>query len=333
VSVECVPAPTNCDTWYRGPVTVRWSIPFATGASPGCLPRILQNDTAGQQVVCTAWEGSEASGSTTASVVIRIDSTPPTVTAATDRPPDFGSWFNHPLGVAFHGTDATSGVASCGTGSYGGPDNGGATVFGSCRDVAGNVGVGSLSLSYDATPPAAPKVEARPDDNAVELDWSAPPDAQTVEVVRLAPQALVFQGQGDEVTDRRLRNGSRYRYSVAAVDQAGNRAQTTVSAVPTASRLLLPARRAHLGDPPLLVWEALKRATYYNVQLYRGSRKILSRWPRAAQLQLDPSWRYLGRRRRLTPGLYRWFVWPGFGERSERRYGKRLGRSSFTIVD
>ena len=39
-----------------------------------------------------------------------------------------------------------------------------------------------------------------------------------------------------------------------------------------------------------------------------------------------------GRRYRLTPGRYRWYVWPGLGARSAKRYGSVLGSSSFVIV-
>jgi hypothetical protein len=315
-------------------VTVKWNLPSATDVAPGtCMLGTFQTDTPGTKVTCTAWEGSEASGSATASVVIKVDATPPGVAAAPDRPPDRGAWFNHPLGVSFVGTDATSGIASCDRGGYGGPDGPAATVTGTCRDVAGNVGTGALSLAYDATPPATPKAEATPADNAVALDWSVPPDAEAIEVVRLgAAPALVFRGRDREFTDRRLRNRERYRYTVAAVDGAGNRSQTIVSAVPTSSPLLTPARGAHLASPPLLQWKSVKKAAYYNVQLYRGNRKVLSIWPRVHELQLSPRWRFDGSRRLLLPGRYVWYVWPGFGDRSERRYGKRLGRSGFRIV-
>ncbi len=89
---------------------------------------------------------------------------------------------------------------------------------------------------------------------------------------------------------------------------------------------------ARLGAPPLLLWKPVKRASYYNVQLYKGRRKILTRWPKGEQLQLGKSWRFGGRKRLLGPGVYEWFVFPGFGDRSKRRYGKLLGSSKFTVT-
>jgi hypothetical protein len=81
--------------------------------------------------------------------------------------------------------------------------------------------------------------------------------------------------------------------------------------------------------PPLLAWAKVAKASFYNVQLYYGSQKILSTWPNAAKLKLSRSWRFEGRRFRLRKGSYRWYVWPGFGPRSKARYGQLLGQSGF----
>jgi hypothetical protein len=134
---------------------------------------------------------------------------------------------------------------------------------------------------------------------------------------------VVFDGPFHRFTDKRLKNGRKYRYTVEAVDQAGNTARTSMRVVPTASRLLSPYRGAVLHSAPKLVWKKVRRAGYYNVQLFRGSIKMLTNWPRVPRLQLP---------RRLRPGLYRWYVWPGFGSRSAHRYGRALGSSSFRIA-
>jgi hypothetical protein len=68
------------------------------------------------------------------------------------------------------------------------------------------------------------------------------------------------------------------------------------------------------------------------VQLFRGSTKLLSEWPTRAKLRLRRSWTYRDRRHRLTPGHYRWYVWPGLGSRADHRYGALIGHSSFSIV-
>ena len=131
---------------------------------------------------------------------------------------------------------------------------------------------------------------------------------------------------------RDVENEERYRYVVTLIDQAGNRASGETSAVPTASPLLTPSARARLSAPPLLTWRKVKRASYYNVQLLRGKRKILSRWPRTNELQLKRRWKFAGKSRRLVAGRYCWYVWPGYGPRAKRNYGRLLGKRCFTVT-
>jgi hypothetical protein len=270
-------------------------------------------------------------------VWIGIDRTPPQVVSyQPGRPADYNGWFNHPVGVAFQGADRTSGVASCNSTTFGGPEGQGVLVEGSCVDVAGNTGVGSLPLNYDATPPPAPVVDSLPGNKSVALEWSTSPDAQA-QVARVdgdAPPVLVYQGPGGTFKDRSLRNGRRYRYDVSLIDQAGNRAVGTTSTVPTSSKLLIPPRGTRIPSltPPQLIWKPARRASYYNVQIFRGGNKVLSTWPRQPMLRLKRRWRFGGKRYRLVPGKYCWYVWPGKGRRSKRNYGKRLGKSCFRIV-
>jgi hypothetical protein len=338
VDVECTPAPSNCSAWYRTPVNVKWFHPEASAFEPGtCTWQTLVSDTPGTRLWCVAWEDPRESGETPASVVIRIDQTAPSVSGAVaDRPPDHGGWFNRPVSLSFRGSDATSGVASCSAATYAGPDGAGVHVSGTCQDVAGNVGSGSFALNYDATPPPAPSVDALPGNHRVALRWSTSQDSQA-EVVRHdgdAAPVVLYRGPGGSFTDRGLRNQRRYRYSVSLIDQAGNRSSSLTSAVPTAGKLLLPARgeRVKIVRVPLLVWKRVRKASYYNVQIFRGRTKVLSTWPRQPRFRLKRRWRFGGRSYRLVPGKYCWYVWPGYGKRSKRDYGTRLGRSCFRIV-
>ena len=43
--------------------------------------------------------------------------------------------------------------------------------------------------------------------------------------------------------------------------------------------LLAPPNGAVLTAPPLLRWSKVRGADYYNVQLLRDGRKVLSAWP------------------------------------------------------
>jgi hypothetical protein len=75
----------------------------------------------------------------------------------------------------------------------------------------------------------------------------------------------------------------------------------------------------------------VRRATYYNVQLYRGG-KVLSEWPTRPTLELKYAWKFAGRGYRLRPGRYRWYVWPGFGKKAAGRYGTLIGTGTFVVA-
>ncbi len=72
----------------------------------------------------------------------------------------------------------------------------------------------------------------------------------------------------------------------------------------------------------------MKGASYYNVQLIRGGR-ILSAWPKQAHFKLPRRWVYQGHHYRLRPGVYHWYVWPGFGRLARAHYGRMIGSSAF----
>jgi hypothetical protein len=185
------------------------------------------------------------------------------------------------------------------------------------------------------------------------------------------PASVVFRGPGTAFVDGAVNNGVSYAYEVRVRDPAGNAGSATVSAMPAAlparvdagagvtapapapaptpgvaptgkappaptpirRRLLTPANGAVLraGRPPLLQWTPVKGARYYNVQLFRKGRKILSVWPLRARYQLQRRWTYRGEPRLLAPAKYRWLVWPGFGPRSKADYGRRIGPGTFEV--
>lgn len=316
----------DCGGWHTRPVSLVW-MPSGPVVS-GCVNQTFNHDAALISASCETTTES-------ATVKLQIDMTPPRVTgAATARPADQGSWWNHPVAVAFAGVDATSGIASCDTITYAGPDSAAAVITGSCRDRAGNASAGSLTLAYDATPPRVVSVSQTPGDHRVMLRWQVTPDTTRVQVVRTPGSAgvrsrAVYDGGAPRFTDTGAANGTAYLYTVTAFDAAGNSASASVRATPSA---LLPRAGVKVHQSPILRWHAVAHATYYNVQLFRGDRKVLSTWPTRSRLHLHRRWTFRDHSYRLRPGRYRWYVWPGFGSRSAHRYGPLIGRSSFRFV-
>ena len=170
-------------------------------------------------------------------------------------------------------------------------------------------------------------------DEQVRLTWTLPSSSDFARIViSRSPGGVVYRGKGTSFRDRRVRNGVSYRYAVRAYDRAGNRSGVLVRARPR-DPLIAPRDGARFSSRRTIVfrWAGVRKATYYNLQLWRGTRKVLCVWPAAARVRLSSPWSYRGRRYRLSPGTYRWYVWPGFGSRTEARYASAIGTSVFVV--
>ena len=76
---------------------------------------------------------------------------------------------------------------------------------------------------------------------------------------------------------------------------------------------------------PTLRWRSAKGASYYNVQIFRGQRRVLNAWSTDGRLRVPDGVLRQGR-------SYVWVVWPAAGARPAARYGTALGRSTFAIT-
>jgi hypothetical protein len=319
----------DANGWYNRPLTVSFSGVDSVSGVESCSGSEQYQGPDGAEALLGGVCMDKAGNAGLASLPVSYDATPPAVTGvAPSRQPDANGWYNRPVLVSFQGADATSQIDACTQVSYAGPDSTAAGVSGFCRDRAGNTsGSRAFGLRFDSTAPALGELHAKPGNGFTELTWTTSPDTALVEIRR--GTTLVYSGTGTSFTDRALRNGVLYRYSLAALDEAGNRAIGAIGARPMGP-LVAPLTGAVVSAPPRLAWKPVANATYYNVQLWRNGR-ILSVWPRTTFLRLHRTWKYDGRRYKLTKGRYRWYVWPGFGKRSERRFGKLLGSSSFVV--
>jgi hypothetical protein len=333
------PLAANCAGWHTSPVTVHWVVNPPVIAP--CPPTTISEDTAGQTVTCDP----NLLGLPEQTATIQVDKTPPAVTGAVpDRPPDHSGWYNHPVSFTFGGADATSGLAGCDSVTYNGPDTASGGVSGACRDVAGNSASGSAPLKYDATPPTVTLVPQDSNDGQVDLKWSASPDAVQYSVTRSPGtdgqgSSTVYSGPNTSYTDRNVAESQSYTYTIVAADAAANASAIAIVALPGGSQKVLGAREVPPATPvvtprpalPRLQWRRVRHARYYNVQLYRGTRKIWSTWPARNRLQLKSRWTYKRKHYRLSPGRYHWYVWPGFGSRRAHRYGKLIAHRRFTV--
>src|SRR5712691_8822160 len=210
----------DANGWYNQPVGFAASGSDNLSGIASCSAGTYSGpDTSGGVISagCTDNAGNAAS----TGLGINYDSTPPSVTGVSAaRPPDSNGWYNHPVAIAFTGSDGTSGVASCTNVTYSGPDSPDAAVNGSCTDGAGNTGGGgSFTLKYGSTPPTLTNVRVESGDSYVTLSWSSSPDTKSIEVVRApgpsgSDPGTVFTGLASGYEDETVTNHVKYEYTI-----------------------------------------------------------------------------------------------------------------------
>jgi hypothetical protein len=187
-----------------------------------------------------------------------------------------------------------------------------------------------LPSTADRQPPGRPtKLATRVATNGVTVTWKNPTasDLDHVVLVRNAKHRPRTPSDGSRINvGKRARAllpadlGNRFHVALFAYDQAGNPSQATTADVVVP--LVLPVAGSLFSSGPLLSWKAVPKAAYYNVIVTRSGKRVATGWP------LGLSWRTP---RHLAPGLYRWYVWPGFGPKDQARYGHLIGTASFRV--
>jgi hypothetical protein len=361
-----VPADRQVEANGPSGSVVNYTLPTATDATDGpelvtCTPASGATFPLGTTAVtCTAAD-SQGNTSTTSFAVRVVDTTKPslivpaplTVYAETPDGISAGSSaVTRFLGQA-HAIDSVDPNPRVWNNAPGFLGVGVHVVTFFAADASGNTTSNDVTLEVLPVPPAGtpplpvppaqtiPKdvtaLKAEPGDGQVHLSWKLPNGVDHVVVSNQLSAGgetkIIYTGSAEAYTDHGLVNGLEYRYVVVSVDKNGNTsAGVAVTALPKATLLRSPKDGARLKKPPTLVWVRNPEASYYNVQLFRGTEKILSGWPNAARVALPRRWKYQGRTYTLTPGVYRWYVWPGFGARKAVDYGELMGWSSFQIV-
>src|SRR5581483_1694610 len=154
----------NANGWYNAPVNVTFAGSDATSGIASCQQVSYNGPDSATATATGTCRDTAGNVSAPFGFSLKYDATAPSVSATAARDPDANGWYNHPVSVGFSGTDATSGVDACTSGSYSGPDTAGTSVTGTCTDKAGNTASGSISLQYDATAPTLKLALERPPD-------------------------------------------------------------------------------------------------------------------------------------------------------------------------
>ncbi|TMF86346.1 MAG: Neogenin, partial [Chloroflexi bacterium] len=153
--------------WLNHDVKVTFTCGDATSGIASCPdPQTVSVEAAGEVATGTALDN--AGNKASVSVTINLDKTPPTISAAPDRPANAHGWYRDDVTVGFTCGDTLSGIASCPaaqTLSQGAAQ----TAAGTALDVAGNQASTSLgNLNVDETPPT---ISGAPDRAANANGW------------------------------------------------------------------------------------------------------------------------------------------------------------------
>jgi HYR domain len=227
---------------------------------------------------------------------------------------------------------------SAGSQSYTGLSDGSYLFTLRVTNGIGNVNTTTHAWTVDTAPPAAVVgLRSRFGNGWIKLLWNKPTevDYSHVGIWRKRVGSSDWKRVGTRragvaYLDDPVPNDVRFEYALRSIDSAGNRSPAATVAG-RASRILSPRFGAVVGSPPVIDWTSVGKATYYNMQLWREGRKILSVWPSRSSYRLRAGWNFGGRHYALRQGTYRVYVWPGFGAKSAVNYGGLLGWTSFTV--
>ncbi len=320
--------------WYTHPLSVAFTGSDGGSGIASCTSATFSGPDGATGTASGTCRDKAGNTSGNGSFAVKYDATPPAVTATPGRQPTKAGWYNHPVSIAFAGTDATSGMDACTAPvRFAGPDTAGGTITGTCTDQAGNQASATFALKYDSTPPKISGVVTSVAAGAVTVKWQRS-GGTTATVLRApgrghAKVSVVYRGPALSYRDTTAKNGVVYRYTVATTDAAGNDARVKVKT--QLHQLFAPAEGSLVKAGDALTWPKARGANYYNVQLFRNGHKVLTAWPVTARFKLARTWRYAGHREQLARGTYKWYVWPGHGARAAARYGSLLVGSTFVV--
>jgi hypothetical protein len=97
--------------------------------------------------------------------------------------------------------------------------------------------------------------------------------------------------------------------------------ESTAPSGPSKSRAKgrAPSPPAPTAVPRRFAWAPVDDADAYRVELFRGNTRVFEATTSSPELTVPPRWTLDGKRRSLTAGEYRWYVWPIVaGRRSQR---------------
>jgi hypothetical protein len=151
ITASAAPVP-NAAGWNNTDVLVSYLCSDSLSGIAVCPPPTTVS-TEGANVEVTGQAVDKAGNTSGVTTSLKIDKTPPLVTATAVPPPNGAGFNNSNVNVTFTCSDALSGVVICPQPQIVGTEGLNQNISGHATDAAGNVGTGSITLNIDKTPP------------------------------------------------------------------------------------------------------------------------------------------------------------------------------------
>ena len=142
--------------WYTSDVAVTWTVtdPETAVTSPACAATTVTTDTAGTTFTCTATSGG---GTSTESVIVRRDTTPPTGSPSVSGT-EFGGWYTSNVTIAWSVSETLSPVTASGCTPTTVTTDTTGTTFTCSATSAGGTTSQTVTIRRDTTAPAIASV-------------------------------------------------------------------------------------------------------------------------------------------------------------------------------
>jgi len=210
----------NAKGWHNADVTISFDCADSGSGVAICTPPLIISTEGQSQAV----EGSatDISGkTTTTSLALSIDKTPPTIEVTPSTSANASGWHNTDVSVSFNCDDTLSGVNSCSSAQTLSTEGASQTIIGSATDNADNSATTTISLNIDKSLPT------------ISAQLNSPPNANgwhtgEVTVTFICDDAV--SGIADCPLPITLATeGANQTVSGTATDNAGNSASTSIT--------------------------------------------------------------------------------------------------------
>ena len=227
-----IPAP-NAAGWHNSDVSISFTAAdVLSGVASTSIPSPLVLTTEGDNVTGDVTATDVAGNSATfTSPAMRIDKTPPNISATRTPEPNAAGWNNTEVTVSFTASDTGSGVETCSAPITVSTEGANQFVTGTATDKAGNTASTTVSgISIDKTAPVititAPVTQEYSTGDTITIDYAVTDSLSGVEsVTATLDDVPVSQGQTINLADK----AGNHTFTVTCTDVAGNTAAKSVN--------------------------------------------------------------------------------------------------------